>query len=405
VAIWEVEGVPDVSRTSTKSGAPRRAWLVAAALCVLAPTVRPAAAAEAEASAGDRVLPVEAVKTEQASGYQVQEHYVGRVVTRRSSSLGFQHPGLLAEMRVDEGSRVEKGELLARLDTSRFRARRRELYAELALSRATLKETEARLELARITTKRQKRLLKNDNVSRQRYDESRFEVEALQSAVLANKASIDRVAAAVAAVEVDIKLSKIFAPYAGTIVSRMADEGVALDAGTPVLKLIEDEAKEVRIGVPAKVAGRLNTGQPYDIKVGGRTFAALLRSVLTMVDADTRTVPAIFEIADGRAAAELRSGQLARIEIQYTIDDAGFWLPLAALIGGRRGLWNAMALEAAAESEKLYRVTRREVQVLYSEAERAYVRGAISDGDLVVSSGLHRVVPGQVVRLVGDGAK
>jgi hypothetical protein len=59
-----------------------------------------------------------------------------------------------------------------------------------------------------------------------------------------------------------------------------------------------------------------------------------------------------------------------------------------------------MALDPAAETEGLYRASRREVQVLYSETERVYVRGAISDGDMVVASGLHRVVPGQIVRLV-----
>ena len=46
-----------------------------------------------------------------------------------------------------------------------------------------------------------------------------------------------------------------------------------------------------------------------------------------------------------------------------------------------------------------YRTVRREVEVLQTETDRAFVRGAIADGDLIVTDGIHRVVPGQIVRL------
>jgi multidrug efflux pump subunit AcrA (membrane-fusion protein) len=163
-------------------------------------------------------------------------------------------------------------------------------------------------------------------------------VQALQSAVRANRAAVDRIAQSIKVVEIDIDNSKIYAPYSGTIVARMADEGTALEAGRPLFTLIEDNVKEVRIGLPTDTAGRLIAGRLYNIKVSGQTHEALLRSVLTMVDARTRTVPAIFEIAEPESARSIRSGELARIEIDIRIEDEGFWLPVDALIGGRRGL-------------------------------------------------------------------
>jgi RND family efflux transporter MFP subunit len=367
-------------------------------------SVTPVSAQDANSPGSERVLPVAALKVSKSSFYEVTEQYVGRVVTRRSSDLGFQNSGLLKTVLVEEGERVEEGDLLAELDTSRFEGRRRELLAELTQNRASLEETRARLEFAEVTTKRRESLLKTDNVSRQLFDEARFDVQALKSAARAHRASVERVAQAVKIVEIDIENSKIYAPYSGTIVSRKADEGTALEAGRPVFTLIEDNVKEVRIGLPTSTAGRLIAGKLYNIKVHGVEHEALLRSVLTMVDTQTRTVPAIFEIAEPESARSIRSGELARIEIDIRIEDEGFWLPIDALIGGRRGLWNAMALEPAAEAEGLYRVSRREVQVLHSETERAYVRGAMSDGDIVVASGLHRVVPGQIVRLVDSPA-
>lgn len=379
-----------------------RSLAVALAVALGLSTVMDVAVAQENQTepAGARILPVTALKIEKSGFYEVTEQYVGRVVTRRSSDLGFQNSGLLKTVLIEEGERVEQGDLLAELDTSRFEAHRRELQAELTQHRATLQETQARLELAEITTSRRESLLKTENVSRQLVDEARFDVQALQSAVRANRAAVDRVAQAIKVVEIDIDNSKIYAPYGGTIVARKADEGTALEAGRPLFTLIEDNVKEVRIGLPTDTAGRLISGRLYNIKVSGQTHEALLRSVLTMVDARTRTVPAIFEIAEPESARSIRSGELARIEIDIRIEDEGFWLPVDALIGGRRGLWNAMALDPAAEKEGLYRASRREVQVLYSETERVYVRGAISDGDMVVASGLHRVVPGQIVRLV-----
>ena len=365
--------------------------------------INPAFAADAKQT--NYILPVTVVSASPSVGYEVRERYVGRVVSRRASSLGFEHQGLLTEIRVDEGDRVKKGDILAQLDTTRHQARRRGILADLSLNEANRIETDARLALAKVTAKRRKKLLISDNVSQQHYDEASLDVEILQSTQKANDAAIEMARAAIAEVDVDIALSKIRAPFDGVIVDRLVDEGVALAAGKPVLRLIEDTVMEVRIGFPAKVAQQLTVAKVYDIEIEGHTYPGKLRTVLGVLDAETRTVPAIFEIENNTESGMLRFGQLARTEIKHTVQDEGFWLPIAALIGGRRGLWNAMAVEPNGEDENIYRVSHREVQVLYSEADRAYVRGAMKVGDLVISGGLHRVVPGQLVRLANATPK
>ena len=152
-----------------------RSFAVAIAVALGFGTIVNVAAAQEDQAepGGARILPVTALKVEKSAFYEVTEQYVGRVVTRRSSDLGFQNSGLLKTVLIEEGERVEQGDLLAELDTSRFEAHRRELQAELTQHRATLQETQARLEFAEITTSRRESLLKTENVSRQLVDEAR----------------------------------------------------------------------------------------------------------------------------------------------------------------------------------------------------------------------------------------
>ncbi|WPZ35792.1 efflux RND transporter periplasmic adaptor subunit [Thalassobaculum sp. OXR-137] len=360
---------------------------------------RPAPAQAEDAVAPVAPLPVVATTVHRVSGYDVRGRYVGRVVGRRTSDLGFDTSGLLDAVLVREGDRVRKGEVLARLNATRLEANRQRLIAEEALARATYKETEAKLALAKITAERQKNLLRSDNVSRQAYDEARFEEQALRAMLDANGAAIKQAQAAVAAADADISLAQIVAPFDGIVVDRMVDEGVALGSATPVLRLLEDSVMEVRIGVPPAIAGELETEATYDIEIFGKAYRGRLRAVLEALDLATRTVPALFVIEGRLDGTRLRSGELAILDVTKFVADEGYWLPLGALVGGRRGLWDALALVRTEDEPALYRTVRRNVEVLQTETDRVFVRGAIADGDLIVADGVHRIVPGQIVRL------
>lgn len=141
----------------------------------------------------------------------------------------------------------------------------------------------------------------------------------------------------------------------------------------------------------------MHVGSLYEIEVAGQRFSVRLRALLAILDTTTRTVPAVFEIDDPDYL--LRSGQLARLKLRYTVPAEGFWLPMAAMIGGRRGLWNAYVVEPSDTQEGVFLVKRRELQVLHSESDRTFVRGTLRDGDQVVAMGVHRLVPGQRIRL------
>ncbi len=345
-------------------------------------------------------LPVELIEVAWTDGYEVAERYAGRVVTRRSSTLGFDRGGLLASVAVDEGATVAEGDLLAELDVRRLLSRRSELRASLDASRARVKEIAARLELAGRTLVRRADLLQRRNVSEELYDQAVFEEKALAAAREAAEAGVAEVEARLAALEVELDLSRLTAPFSGSIVARFADEGAALAAGHAVLELIEDQALEVHVGVPVRAARQLAPGSRHRVRIGETGYDAVLRTLIDRIDPQTRTVTAILELADlpDADASRPRAGELVHLRMTHRVALAGAWLPITALAESRRGLWAAYGV-AATERDGVHRITRIELELLHSESERAFVRGTFSDGDRIVANGLHRVVPGQLVRI------
>lgn len=331
-------------------------------------------------------LAVESRTVEQSDGYTVVERFAGRVVARRTSDLGFERGGRVVEVAVDLGDRVEAGDVLARLETRELLAERRELEARLA-------EANARLALAKLTTERRRRMVEEQSVSEQVYDEARFEEQAIASQLEAARAGIERI-------DVALELSRIEAPYAGSVIERQVDEGTVVAPGQTLLRLIEDEHLELRVGVPPETAAALERDRAYDVEVDGRSVPSRLDRLLENVEPDTRTVVAVFQFEE--APDGVRSGALARLEILAERPAPGFWLPLTALAESRRGLWSAFALVPPEEDapDDVRVAERRELQVIHAEADRAYVRGTLGDGERVVASGLHRLVPGQRVRVV-----
>ena len=329
-------------------------------------------------------MPVELVELRMETSYPVRELHVGRIVSRRVSELGFERSGRLVEVTRDQGDSIQAGELLARLDTRELEARRRELVAQR-------RRIEADLALARSTTRRRQELHRTGVLSSQRLDETVYAQEALESQLLAASAAIEHV-------DVQLALSRLHAPFAGVLADRFADEGTVLRPGAPVLRLLEGGALEVHVGVPLGAAARLPTGSLHTIEVAGVELEGRLDTLLPTVDPETRTLTAVFRLENPPAG--IRHGALARVALESRVESRGFWVPLSSLAEARRGLWAAYV--AVASNAGLI-AERRQVEVIHSEADRAFVRGTLFDGDRVVAGGVHRIVPGMRLRASAGG--
>ncbi|MFU8815140.1 MAG: efflux RND transporter periplasmic adaptor subunit [Pseudomonadales bacterium] len=342
------------------------------------------------------VLMSRGVEAATAVAFQQVEHvpqfeavrlYAGRTGPARASELGFRHAGELQLVLVDHGDRVERGQLLARLSSASLRAALRQAEAEVALATANVVAAQARSDSASQAGARFARLRTSGHVSEQEHDEQQLNARARSAEVQVAQAALRRAHAALGAAEIDLRETRLRAPFAGIVQQRHRDEGTQLAPGEPVLRLVEAARIEARVGIPESQAEHLTIGASYALRWNGRSVAATLKSVLPEVDAQTRTLTAVLALDD----QQVPLGSVVELRLSQAVETPGFWLPLTSLAESDRGLWGVYVINAESTIE------RRLVEIVHSESDRAFVRGTLQHGDWVVTQGVHRLVPGQRV--------
>ena len=183
-------------------------------------------------------------------------------------------PGRLAEVLVNEGDRVSKHQLLARLDTRTLEAQRTQAEAEVLRARETLAAAEANVQLRlseqRLATqelKRTRELFQRNYASRQLLDQQQSRLETSNAAVNAAQAQVGALHAAIGAAEAqvaqlssEIDDSSLLAPLDGIVQLRLAEPGEVLGAGGRVLLLIDANDLYMNLYLPATQAGALTVG-------------------------------------------------------------------------------------------------------------------------------------------------
>lgn len=358
------------------------AWAPLAMLSVLALVLSACSRAESHAGAEPAPLLVETMQVEGLDQYEVRRIFSGTVRSGRASQLGFERPGMVAKVFVEEGDVVKEGQLIARLDTAQLRAARRRVSAGL-------KEAQAGVGISTLTADRLAHLADEQYISRQSADEARFGLQAAEAKRL-------ELRAALAQIDVDLDKSKLVAPFSGIVSARLVDEGTVVAAGSPVVRFRESDQREAVIGLPRMVP--IELGSVQELVLDGRSFEAPVTALVDDVDARTRTITVIVKLP-----AELRAadGQVIDLVHRRRIVDSGFWVPITALTEGLRGMWTVYSIDGDGDAG----VVRREaVEVLHAETERAFVRGTLETSDEIIAHGLQRVVPGQRVSTVARPA-
>ena len=225
------------------------------------------------------------------SGYTIIERFAGRLEPVRQTHLSFERAGLVTDVFFEEGDQVSQGAVVARLDTAKLNVERDRVQAQR-------KELEARQALAKVTLDRQRVLESKGWQSEQRYDEARFQLAEIS-------ASIGRLDAGIASIDVDIGKSVLMAPYAGTVASRLIDEGTVVNAGTAVIELLESGARQVRVGVSVEAAQSLDKGHIYRLGAGGSVFKGRLISKRPDLQTGTRTATVLLEALGGEDVPDL----------------------------------------------------------------------------------------------------
>jgi len=326
-------------------------------------------------------IPVPVARFSLTEGYSRAMSFLGLVRAARTSNVGFEVPGAVAQVPVREGSEVNAGDVLARLDTAQLETRREAVAADLA-------RIEAELELARIKAGRQRDLQRTGAVSEEAFDETRLRAQALQ-------AELESVRSQLRGIDIDLQKSVLRAPYAGVIAERLVNSGAVVNPGTPVMRLMASGGREAHIGIAAEQAGLLTAGETYSLMIRDERVQARLRAMRPDVDAITLTATAVFDLPGDVAALD---GEPVKLLVQPRVSVRGGWVPLSALLEGSRGLWTVLRLESRDGGAV---ALREAVQVIEVQDDRAYVRGTLPDGAGFIVDGVHRVAPGTPVHPLG----
>ena len=313
--------------------------------------------------------------------------YAGTSRAARRAELGFKRGGEVATVMVDLGDSVAAGQLLAQLDTRALASDLRRAQSEEVLAAANRRSASAQTELAANTERRVRALRANGNVSQQAFDEAHLQYRVSRAQLEVAQASLGRAKAAVEAMEVALSEAEIRAPFGGVIQARHVDEGSQIGHGSPALSLVETSKREAHVGIPESAVTSLTVGNAYTINWQNVSASAQLRSLLPEVNPNTRTVTAVFTVADQR----IPLGAVVELSLRQRVPGNGFWVPIEALTAMDRGLWGVFIIDAGNI------VQQRLVEIVHNEGDRAFVRGLLSTNDRVVATGTQRIVAGQRV--------
>ena len=195
------------------------------------------------------------------------------------SPISARASGYLKRWTKDIGSQVQKGELLAEIETP-------EIDQQLSQAIAARQQAASSLELARSTVARWENLRKKDVVSQQDLDERRSALAQATANVAAADANVQRLRQTEG-------FKRVVAPFAGVITRRNVDVGDLIDAGgsRPLFLLAQTDPLRVYINVPQAYAQLVKAGQPVVVtqaELRGQSFKGEVARTSGAIDAATR---------------------------------------------------------------------------------------------------------------------
>lgn len=323
-----------------------------------------------EASQGEGPPWVKTVSPEPAGVWELT--LSGEVRARYETPLSFQVSGRIIERTVDAGMIVEDGDTLFRLDA-------RDLEENLRAARAEYAAAESALALAASDLERDRKLLKENHISRQAFERQALVEREARTRLDATEARVELARNA-------LQYATLEAPADGVLTTVTGESGQVVNAGQTIAMLAYRDDREVEVYLPEGVEppkqGRILVRQqsPRDIH---------LREVAGSVDTLSRTLRTRYSIAGD--TDDLSLGSIVRVRFALDHSDAStLVLPLGALDERGDGAFVWIVREGQVQPVP--------VEVLDMDPERVRIRAGLAADTRVVALGTHLLREGMSVR-------
>ena len=284
--------------------------------------------------------------------------------------------GVLRSVKVEEGTQVSKGMLLAAIDDSDY-------GLEVKRAEAALRQAEATLENTKLEFKRKDALHKEELVTKQQYDD-------VVTRLSLTEAEVERAKASLAIARLKLSKTKITSPLACVVKEKRVSAGDFVKNGTSLLVIIQSNPIKLRFTVPEKDVGRLKMNQEVILKVDGfpgSEFKGKVNIVFPNVEEKTRTLQVEALVPNNNGI--LKPGLFAKV-ILYTAGERDtIVVPVTALL-------------YEAEKVKVFiiegdRAKEREVKLGSKYGELMEIIDGVKEGEKIVAIGQQNLSEGAKV--------
>jgi membrane fusion protein (multidrug efflux system) len=220
--------------------------------------------------------------------------------------MGAEIDGIVKSVKVDEGTIIKKGMLLATLDDTEY-------VHEAIRAKAALKQTEASLANTKMEFSRKDALFKEQLVTRQQYDDVFTRLTLAES-------EVDRAKAALVIANQKLAKTRVYAPTASRVKEKKVAVGDFVKNGTQMVILIQPDPLKLRFSVPERDIGKIKVGQDVNVRVdayAGREFIGKVSIVFPSLEEKTRSLTVEALIPNTQDA--LKPGLFAKV-LLYTGD-------------------------------------------------------------------------------------
>jgi RND family efflux transporter MFP subunit len=309
---------------------------------------------------------------------EVNDNYEtsGTVRAKTISVISSRVMGTVTALMVQEGDRVNAGEILMTIDDRDMAERVK--AADKALEAARLNKS-----LADTTYKRYREIYDERALTQQEMDQVETQKKVAE-------AEYERAKAMLSEAQVSHGFARITAPTAGVVTEKRIDRGSMATPGTPLLTIEDISSFRVDLHIDERLSGKLKVGMPVDIIIDstGQQIKGKITELVPSVDSMSRTFMAKVDIS----GTGLKSGLYAKVKIPVGIKEA-IVVPRGALVekGQLTGVY-------AVDGKGV--VTYRLVRIGKEYDNNLEVLSGINPNDKIIIDGVEKAVDGGVLQSV-----
>jgi len=199
-------------------------------------------------------------------------------------SLTAQVAGRIVDLPVQEGEKVEAGQLLLKIDDSLYLAQVEQARATMQTASRQLAVIDASLDGLETQLVRTRKLLSTGSATQMQLDDLETQKSVLEAQKPVIYSQVEQARAAVKLAEEQLGYTRVAAPLNATILRIPVELGETVFPGSALLTLADLSSMEVKIYVPGPVLGKIQLGQPVDLKTDSFADRLFTGTIATIAD-------------------------------------------------------------------------------------------------------------------------